>query len=66
MILDLREEENHGLGTIFIRWNGNWAKPPIESNLINWPNHIPIFHDEPGIGGQVGKIVKSPIKWAAV
>ena len=49
--------QNHGLGTIFVRWNGNWAKPPIESNLIHWPNQIPIFHDEPGIGGQVGKIV---------
>ena len=49
--------KNHGLGSILIRINGKWRKPPIESNLINWPNHIPIFHDEPGIGGQVGKII---------
>ena len=49
--------KNHGLGSILIKINGKWRKPPIESNLINWPNHTPIFHDEHGIGGQVGKII---------
>ena len=51
--------ENHGIGTVFLKTYGNWREAAYETGLMYWPNthNTPIFNDEHGIGGQVGKIV---------
>ena len=50
---------NHGLGKVILRTYGNWREAAYETGLMYWPNthNTPIFHDEHGIGGQVGKII---------
>ena len=50
--------ENHGVGTVFLKTYGNWREAAYETGLMYWPNthHTPIFSDEHGIGGQVGRI----------